>query len=186
MTGGNICLIGYEHGKFNLETGSIVFKLTSGLIIDTATMEAVDAPTFCNETCADTTNLCGGAHGAITVYTGYPASAMKPLTVEAADAVTSGEDVNSINGTKTPLTTDTVFLTVTIGEYECTTSNPDCDLTNILPAVDIYVDYGDGSGTVQWTRENAQDLWRHQYRQAGDYNIFVMSTILMALIRVIK
>ena len=77
-------------------------------------MEHMDvAPsTFCNETCADGATICGGMHGAITVYTGYPAGSMAGLDVVAADAVTNGNDVNSVNGTETPLTSDIIYLTV--------------------------------------------------------------------------
>ena len=38
------------------------------------------------------------------------------------------------------------------------------------------VDYGDGSGISTWTRENAQDLWRHAYSQAGTFTVTTVVT----------
>ena len=38
------------------------------------------------------------------------------------------------------------------------------------------VDYGDGSGVSIWTRENAQDLWRHSYSQAGTFTVTTVVT----------
>ena len=40
----------------------------------------------------------------------------------------------------------------------------------------FQVDYGDGSGISIWTRENAQDLWRHAYSQAGTFTVTTVVT----------
>ena len=46
----------------------------------------------------------------------------------------------------------------------------------ILIPLKFQVDFGDGSGISTWTRENAQDLWRHSYSQAGNFIITVVVT----------
>ena len=38
------------------------------------------------------------------------------------------------------------------------------------------MDFGDGSGTFIWTRENSPDLWSHAYSQAGNFIITVVVT----------
>ena len=90
-----------------------------------------------------------------------------------------------------------MWLHAAIGEYNCGSFLP-CDgdvtpgppptctqatgtkLTNCqndgsTPPVKIVVDFGDGSGTQLWERENIQDVWTHSYSQPGIYTIYVMS-----------
>ena len=63
-----------------------------------------------------------------------------------------------------------------MGDYYCHAANPNtCSSpAGNLPPVKITVDYGDGSGSAIWTRENTQDLWRHAYVRAGTYNIAIV------------
>ena len=74
------------------------------------------------------------------------------------------------------LTGETIYLEVTIGSYVCKSATPTCLIGSDMPPVEIQVDYGDGSGISTWTRENAQDLWRHSYSQAGTFTVTTVVT----------
>ena len=93
-----------------------------------------------------------------------------------------------------------VHLTLGIADFSCTTYQPctsdvtdpeatfcavpntavlinvEClDTNNEKPALDILVDYGDGSGSSTWTRENPINVFKHTYSSPGTYNVFIMS-----------
>lgn len=66
------------------------------------------------------------------------------------------------------------------GDFDCApgtgTNNMACvDGSGAKPVVNVYVDYGDGSGTIQWDRSDTHDLWTHMYTTPGQYRIFAQS-----------
>ena len=130
---------------------------------------------FCNITCtADELYICGGPRGAISVYPNFPADSLDGVTVTAKNVM--GRFVNGTEPEYHLLTGDEVYLNVSIGDFYCHAANPlTCSSGGgFLPPARIFVDYGDGSGQAEWTRENTQDLWRHAYVKAGTYNIAIV------------
>ena len=137
-------------------------------------MTEVEKADFCKLTCpGDGGKICGGDYGAISVYPNFPALSMAGLTITAKDK--DAKDLSEPNPEANMTTHVTVYIDVGIGDYTCSTESPTC-INGFLPPVVIDVDYGDGSGIAQWTRESAQDLWRHMYSSAGLYTITITVT----------
>jgi PKD repeat protein len=53
------------------------------------------------------------------------------------------------------------------------TTQFDCAFNGVLPPINVTVDFGDGSGTYVWTREDRQDVWSHIYSEPGLYTVSV-------------
>ena len=78
-------------------------------------------------------------------------------------------------------------LSLMIGEYTCTGSDAQNNQTHCalndnkggsgqsMPPVVITVDFGDGSGEQQWSRDDPRWLWSHKYQLPGRYIIHVSS-----------
>jgi hypothetical protein len=90
----------------------------------------------------------------------------------------AGEAVDDVIKKATFLTGEDFLMEITFGVFVCNTVNPTCLVSGSMPPVEVFVDFGDGSGIAHWTRENAQDTWRHKYSKAGIYNIFVQGIMI--------
>ena len=78
-------------------------------------------------------------------------------------------------------------LVLEIGEYRCSATTESangknnevlCAITDgggvqVLPPVNITVNFGDGTGEQLWTREDPRDLWTHAYQLPGHYTVSV-------------
>lgn len=125
---------------------------------------------FCTHTCpGDGAKICGGPYGAISIYPNFPANSMAGLNMTIKTS--QGESVTGIEPEYDVLTGDIVYAELTFGAFTCNSASPTCRLGDDLPPAEIFIDYGDGSGIAQWTRENTQDLFRHAYSRYifGDF-----------------
>ena len=82
-----------------------------------------------------------------------------------------------------------MMLIVELGEHRCSATTQSSSGSNnevlcalkdsqgdqVLPPVKITVNFGDGSGEQDWTREDPRDLWTHQYQFPGRYTVSVVT-----------
>jgi hypothetical protein len=77
-------------------------------------------------------------------------------------------------------------LVVEVGEHRCSSTGSSangennemlCAINNagaqVLPPVNITINFGDGTGEQLWTREDPRDLWTHMYQLPGRYTVSV-------------
>ena len=118
-------------------------------------MITLESQSYCTMTCVgDGTKNCGGTFGSIAVYAMFPASSLKGLTLLVHDG--TKQDMAGQSPAKDAMTGDAVYVDLVVGAFECTTASPKCELDGNMPPVEITIDYGDGSGYAEWTRENTQ------------------------------
>jgi hypothetical protein len=77
-----------------------------------------------------------------------------------------------------------ISLEVTLngGAVVCTsTSFSDCSYPGGAPAIEIIVDYGDGSGPAVWSQSAPLNIFQHEYSFAGAFTIAVQGAMIHAL-----
>ncbi len=47
----------------------------------------------------------------------------------------------------------------------------DISTDTVIPPLDIFVDFGDGSGTQIWIPELTPNVWQHRYTFPGTYTV---------------